>query len=419
MRRRQFEAYLDKVFAWSARVAALPEGRQSPPHPWPKVFDCVFLGAAIQIPNLHRLEAECQRGVLRQRIGQLSEDTLGYALQRQEAASIFALGCEVARRLKRNGVLHSDWARGRLVAAVDGIEICSSYVRCCDACLEREVEHKVHDVMRKDVQYYHRIVAVVLVSTDFSVPLGVRFQRDGEDEVACALALVQELDRQLGRRFLDVLVADALYLQRRFVEEIEDLQLEWVITLKENQPELLAEAQRLTGGPPQMTWSTSQDEFQLWHAPETYWPAAERSLRVVKTFRIQNKRRVALTPAGSPRKKKRTREEVREESTNYHATNLELGCIPPTFIHQLGRSRWRVDADAFQTLTTQAHLKRPSVHQTCALAVLTMIRVLAYTLSRVFYYRQVVTHARQTPPTFSETARLLGYLLLPLRMDSS
>ena len=419
MRRRQFEAYLDKVFAWSARVAALPEGRQSPLHAWAKVFDCVFLGGAIQIPNLHRLEAECRRGVFRQRIGELSEDTLGYALQRQDPASIFALGCEVARRLKRNGVLHSDWARGRLVAAVNGIEICSSFARCCDTCMQRQVEHQVDGQPRKDTQYYHRLVAVVLVSTDFPVPLGLRFQQEGEDEVACALALLQELDRQLGRRFLDLLVADALYLRSEFVEEMEKLQLEWVFTVKENQPELLAEARRLTGGPPQMTWSTPQDEFQLWHAPEVYWPVADRALRVVKTFRIQKKHRVELTPAGSPKKKKRTKEEVREESTNYYASNLELGSISPTFIHQLGRSRWRVNTDAFQTLTTQAHLKQPSVHQTRALVALTMIRLMAYTLSLVFYYRQVISHARQTPPTFSETARLLGYLFLPPHIDSS
>jgi len=419
LRRRQFEAYLDKVFDWSARVAALPEGRQSPSHPWPKVFNCLFLGAAIQIPNLHRLEAECLRGLLRQRIGKLSEDTLGYSLQRQDPASLFALGCEVARRLKRNGVLRSAWARGRVVAALDGIEICSSFFRCCDACMQREVEHKVDDVMRKDIQYYHRLVAVVLVSTEFPVPLGIRFQRQGEDEVACGLALLQELDRQLGRRFLDVLVADGLYLRRGFVQEVEKLQLEWVITIKENQPELLAEARRLTGAAPQTSWSTPQEEFQLWHAPETYWPAGRRSLRVVKTFRLRKKQQIALTPVGSPKKKKRRKEEVRQESTNYYATNLALGSIPPAFIHQLGRSRWRVDTDAFQTLTTQAHLKQPSVHQTCALVVLTMLRVLAYTLSTVFYYRQVLSHARQTPPTFSETARLLGYLFLPARMDSS
>src|SRR5438874_13654027 len=33
---------------------------------------------------------------------------------------------------------------GLVVAAVDGIEICSSLVRCCDACMEREVQHKVN-----------------------------------------------------------------------------------------------------------------------------------------------------------------------------------------------------------------------------------------------------------------------------------
>ena len=237
MQRRQFEAYLDKVFAWSERVAALPEGRHGPQHPWRQVWDAVFLGAAVQIPNLHRLEAECRAGVLAQRIGALSEDTMGCALQRQDPAPVFALGCAVARRLKRNGVLHSDWARGRLVAAVDGIEICSSFVCCCDACMERQVDGQ----RRKDTQYYHRIVAVVLVSTPFPVPLGIRFQQDGETEVACAVGLLGDLDRQLGRRFLDVVVADALYLQQGFINTVESLHLEWVVTLKENQPELLAQ----------------------------------------------------------------------------------------------------------------------------------------------------------------------------------
>ncbi len=419
MHRHQFEAYLDKVFDWSARVAALPEGRQSPRHPWRKVWDAVFLGAAVQIPNLHRLEAECRAGVLAHRIGALSEDAMGYALQRQDAAPVFALGCEVARRLKRNGVLHSDWARGRVVAAVDGIEICSSFLRCCEACMEREVEHKVDGQMRKDTQYYHRIVAVALVSTPFPIPLGIRFQKDGETEVACAMALLRELDQQLGRRFLDVVVGDAIYLQQGAVNAVEGLNLEWVFTVKENQPELLAEAQRLTDGPPEATLSNAQEDVQLWHAPEVYWPVADRSLRVVKAFRVQKVRRVQVIRDETAKKQKKIRQAVEQESTNYYASNLELGSIPPSFIHELGRSRWRVDTEVFQTLTTQAHLKQPSVHQTCGLVLLTMIRVLAYTLSLVFYHRQVVSHARQTPPTFSEMARLLAYLFLPPRLDSS
>jgi hypothetical protein len=149
--RRQFETYLDKVFDFSQRVEELPEGRHAPQHPWHKVFNAVFLGAAMQIPSLLQIEAECSGGALAKRIGPISDDTIGYALQRQSPEPVLALGCEIARRLKRNGVL------------------------------------------RTDTQYYHRIVAVVIVSTPFPVPLGIRFQKDGEAEVPCALALLQDL----------------------------------------------------------------------------------------------------------------------------------------------------------------------------------------------------------------------------------
>ena len=48
-----------------------------------------------------------------------------------------------------------------------------------------------------------------------------------------------------------------------------------------------------------------------------------------------------------------------------------------------------------------------------------MIRVLAYTLTMVFYHRQVRSHCRATPPSFCETARQIGYRFLVVRLDSS
>ncbi len=233
---RRLETDLDKVFDFSRLVNALPEGRQFPQHPWKKVFDALFLGAAMQLPSLLQIEAACCGGALAKRIGSISDDTFAYALERQSPEPVFALICEIARRLKRNGVLRSDWSRGLTVAAVDGIEICSSFVRCCDACMEREVQHKGNGELRTDIQYYHRIVAVVLVSPSVPIPLGVRFQKDGEGEVSCALALLQDLSSQLGRRFIDLLVGDALYLQAPFVKEIEALGLDWVFTLKTIRP---------------------------------------------------------------------------------------------------------------------------------------------------------------------------------------
>jgi Transposase DDE domain len=415
--RHRFEAYLDKVFGFSELVSALPEGRQFPQHPWKKVFDAVFLGAAMQIPSLLQIEAECGDGALAKRIGPISDDTIGYALERQTSAPLFALHCEIARRLKRNGVLRSDWSRGLVVGAIDGIEICSSFARCCDTCMKREVQHKVHGQMRTDIQYYHRIVAAALVSTPFPIPLGIRFQKDGEGEVSCALALLQDLVGQLGRRFLDLLVGDALYLQAPFVKEVESLGLDWAFTLKENQPELLREAERFTQGDPGGVCSESDQELRWWHLPEVDWPVGDRLVRVVKIVRIQNQRRVTIRQqADLPTKSKAT---AGRESINFYATNFSLGSIPPLFLHQLGRGRWRIDTEVFQTITTDCHLKHPAIHQSTALVVLTMIRLLAYTLSLVFYQRQVRSHARRRCETFHEFARRIAYWFVAPAADTS
>ena len=417
MTRHRFESYLDKVFGFSDLVSTLPEGREFPQHAWKKVFDAVFLGAAMQIPSMLQIEAECRDGALAKRIGPISDDTIGYALERQSPEPVFALSCEIARRLKRNGVLRSDWSRGLVVAAVDGIEICSSFARCCDACMEREIQHKVNGEMRTDIQYYHRIVVVALVSTPFPIPLGLRFQKNGEGEVACALSLLQNLDEQLGRRFLDVLVGDALYLQAPFVKEVERLGLVWAFTLKENQPELLREAERFTQASPTGVHTEPGREIRYWHLPQVDWPVADRLVRVVKTVRIEHRRRVTVGQKDGHRTKSKIA--ASQESTNFYATNFELGLVSPLFIHQFSRSRWRIDTEVFQTITTDCHLKHPAVHQTTALVVLTMIRFLAYTLSLVFYHRQVRSHARGKCQTFHEFAKRIAYWFAAPAADTS
>jgi hypothetical protein len=406
------------VFDFSAAVEALPDGRKFPRHKEKKVFDAVFLGAACQFPALHRIETECNQGALCHRIGPLSEDAIGYALERSDPDALFTLGCEVACQLKRNGVFRSQWSSGLVVAAIDGIEICSSFARSCKHCMERQVSHLVDGELREETQYYHRICVVAIVSSAFPIPLGIRFQKNGESEVACSLALLKNLIEKVGSRFLDLLVFDALYLQTPFTAEVEALGLDWVGNLKENQPELLAEAQRVTAGAPEVH-SQGQEELQLWHAPEVYWPVADRTIGVVKTVRHRQKNRQRIRRDDGGRK--HVKETVLETSTNFYVSNLELGSIPPLFIHQLGRSRWLIDSEVFQTMTTDGHLKRPSVHQDHgqALIALTMIRVLAYTLTQVFFHRQMRSHFRKSSFGFCDLARRLADQFLVLAQTDS
>jgi hypothetical protein len=275
------------------------------------------------------------------------------------------------------------------------------------------------DVWVEVTQYYHRLVAVAVVSTAFPVVLGIRFQAPGEGEETCAMALLRTLVERVGRRFIDVLVGDALYLATPFVEVCEDLDLEWVFTVRENQPDLLADIEMHTRGLPVMQQLDPERQWHLWYLPEVYWARADRTVRVV---RIECKELIGRRTVQSPSGHRRTvRTSSWEHSTDIYATNLALVNLSPAFIEQLGRSRWRIDTEVFQTLTTSCHFKRPSVHANHdqALVTLTMIRVLAYLLTQVFFHRQVLSHCRHHRPSYRELGRQLGADSTATRYDSS
>src|SRR2546430_15777993 len=63
-------------------------------------------------------------------------------------------------------------------------------------------------------------------------------------------------------------------------------------TLKENQPDLLREAERLTQLSPTGVHTEPGREIRYWHLPEVDWPVADRLVRIVKTVRIEQLRRV-------------------------------------------------------------------------------------------------------------------------------
>jgi hypothetical protein len=371
----------------------------------------------MQIPSLLQIEAECRHGALAKRIGPISDDTLGYSLERQSPEPVFALRCEIARRLKRNGVLRSDWSRGLVVGAVDGIEICSSFARCCDACREREVQPKGNGEMKTGIQYYHRIVVVVLVSTSFPIPPGCPLSEERRRRGRLRLGSAPGSGRAVGpplpgwvggRRFIS---ASALRPASGASGSGLGLHLE------REPARLIARGRALHAASSHRSSGRTRpgDSILALAGPRLARrrsPGAgrqNRSPRIPATGQDQRKRRSS----------QQSQDPVAQPSTNFYATNFELGSISPLFIHQFSRSRWRIDTEVFHTLTVDCHLKHAAVHQTTALVVLTMIRFLAYTLSLVFYHRQVCSHARRKCDTFHELAKRFAYWFLALSPNTS
>jgi hypothetical protein len=112
---------------------------------------------------------------------------------------------------------------------------------------------------------------------------------------------------------------------------VELLGLAWAFTLKENQPELLREANASRSIAYGGCIPSRAGRIRVALAGGD-WPVADRPARVVKTVRIEHLHRVTVSEKDGHRIKSKT--EVTQESTNFYATKfrtlLGLAIVHPS-----------------------------------------------------------------------------------------
>ena len=236
-----FARYLNKVFDLRTTAAALTDSRCEPDIPPSAVFLAAFHGFAFRLPSFQQLESELAQPALQQWIGAdraFRDDVLRYSLSGFDVDGLEQMLVQVNRTLKRNKALDTGRVQGRIVAALDGIEVLSSYSRCCDSCLQRRVSVRKAGVKTEQLQYYHRAVGCQIVSSPCKPFLAIEWLQPGEGEDTAALRLLEKLPNLYGSRFFDILLLDALYAQAPVFKLADRRGWDLVVSLKQNQRDL-------------------------------------------------------------------------------------------------------------------------------------------------------------------------------------
>ncbi|TLN05909.1 hypothetical protein FDZ71_11200, partial [bacterium] len=192
-----FAGYLNKVFDFRSAVASLSDARHDPDISPQAVFLSAFYSFVFRLPSFQQLEADLEHKPLQQWVGvdgPFSDDALRYSLCGFDLAPLEQMLVRVNRVLKRNKAFQEGRVQGRIVAALDGIEVLSSYSRSCDQCRERRVKYTAddgHTIER--LQYYHRAVGCQIVSSPVKPLLAIEWVRPGEGEDTAALRLLARL----------------------------------------------------------------------------------------------------------------------------------------------------------------------------------------------------------------------------------
>jgi hypothetical protein len=137
-----FTRYLNQVFHFGEAAQRLRDARHGPDFPPAAVFGAVFYGFVFRLSSFKQLEADLAQADLQRFLGveqPFRDDTFRYSLCGFELEPLEQMLVDINRRLKRSKAFDPGRVQGRIVAALDGIEVLSSYSRCCDSCLQRRV----------------------------------------------------------------------------------------------------------------------------------------------------------------------------------------------------------------------------------------------------------------------------------------
>jgi hypothetical protein len=399
-----FARYLNKVFGFRSATARLTDARQAPQIPPSAVFLAAFHGFVFRLPSIQQWEAELSQPALQRWIGvdrAFGDDVLRYSLSGFSIQDLQAMLVQVNRILKRNKVFDTGRLQGRIVAALDGVEVLSSYSRCCDCCLERRVTSRQGGVKVERLQYYHRAVGCQIVSSPVKSFLALEWLQPGEGEETAAVRLLAKLPDLYGSRFFDILLLDALYAQTAVLDLLEEIGWDAVISLKQNQRDLYQSAVRLFARRAPDAGCTEQHggkcyQAQLWDTEGLPFSGEDpRPVRVVRSEETVTENHYRQ---GQPK----------AESSSHEwlwITTLDSQTFPAVQIRRLGHDRWKLENNGWNELTQHWAFKHGFLHacrhrpQTTAengerkpvanrgLAAVTLILLLSFTLCAAFTQR--------------------------------
>lgn len=354
------------------------DSRPYPEIPTPAVTFSLFLGAVLRRGSLLQIQTDSRRRGWQHLVGlvqRISDDCLGYVLERYCLEDWRHVLAHTNRRLKKNKQFESAKIGGLLVVALDANEQFSSRSRCCEQCCQREVE--VTDAKgnkQKLIEYYHRQVYAHLSGPQFSVILDLEPIRPGEEEAAAALRLLGRMRRIYGVRFFDAISADAWYTKGPFVRAVQKMGWGVVVVVKQERFEIYKEATALMKSQTPSCFEQDRRQIQLWEVGDLTFTETIGSIRMVIA---QENWRQAKQVGGQ-----RVVEPM--EAHWRWCVTQELSMCSGEQIWQMGHRRWGIENHAFNELTQYYGVEHCCHHEPVAILAWLLILVLAMNLFEVF-----------------------------------
>jgi hypothetical protein len=400
---RRILTYAEKLAGLGGLIdRAVRDTRLRPRISAPTVARSVLVMLLARLGSFNALEQTQGGGFWRKWLGAdlPSADTLGRVCGGMDLGVLRQIQHELYVQLKRGKALEAP-AHGLMLGVLDAHESHATFRRCCAGCLQRTVTTREGE----KTQYYHRDVTLSLVGAEGRLLLDAEPIKAREDEVAAAMRLLDRVVQAYPRAF-DVVAGDALYARSDFFNHVTAQGKDVLAVLKDEQRDLLKDAQGLWEQMLPTVTSTDRGRRECWDLSGfTTWSQYQGRVRVVRSRETRRIRRQL---------DKQEHEEVSDWTwvTTLRESRASAGAV----VH-LGHHRWDIENQGFNELVNRWHADHVYRHQATAMLVMWIWTMLAANLFAAFYRRNLKPALRATYDTL-QIARLMCvelYESLPIR----
>jgi hypothetical protein len=400
---RRLVHYLEKVFGFTEEVGALRDTRKSAQIPTASVWLSVFWMFVLRFRSFNALEQDLRLPKRWEKLAgtrRPSADTLGYGLCRFATEKLRAMLAHHNRTAWRNKAIQGRPGQKQRVIAVDGHELYSSTARCCPGCQIRNVEVKTAKGMKMVRQYYHRVVVAQWVGVNPPPILDLEPIQPGEGEVVAAGRLWERIAKDYDR-LIDVVTADAIYLEAPFLKRVRLARKHFVVVMKQERRELYQDADQLRRLQLPQIFEEYGKTSRIWDLPGlTTFETYGRPVRVVWAEERTEKPKII---GGQ-------REMVVEEKTWVWVTDLPAETASAQSIQRWGHDRWDLENRGFNELSTLWGMDHCFVHLPRAIEVILLTLALAFLLTYLFFERNLKLQARRHLSRLTLAARMVADL---------
>jgi hypothetical protein len=285
----------------------------------------------------------------------------------------------INRRAWRNKAIHLRKGQSHRVVAFDGHELFSSRARCCDQCLVREITVKGEKVR----EYYHRVVVAQWVGCTPPGLLDIEMVKPKEGEVTAAKRLLDRVIDNYGR-LIDVISADALYLEAPFIQAVTARGKHFIVVMKQEERLLYKDADQLRSLIKPKIIVDGNRTTRLWDIPNlTSFTTLGFAVRVLWAEETTIRTKII---GGK-------KEQVTEQKRWIWVTDLDQ-TVPATRIQQWGHDRWDLENRGFNELVTHWHMNHCFVHNPNAIEAFLLTLALAFLTTYLFFERNLKPQAR-------------------------